>query len=163
MDIIWSAATAVWQHQSLQKYQCCCLQRHCRSLSQRHSCTLQSQNQLPSWSLTREFFISDCCWRVQSEYMLLKQQWTLVDIWLMSNASIPTISRTHWTPFSKFFSSFPHGTCLLSVSCQYLAVDEIYHQLWVAIQNNPTRWRKRTEIGCIQRTVTFFGVPFKES
>ena len=31
------------------------------------------------------------------------------------------------TLFSKCFSSFPHGTCSLSVSCQYLALDEIYH------------------------------------
>ena len=33
------------------------------------------------------------------------------------------------TLFSKSFSSFPHGTCLLSVSNLYLALDEIYH-LW---------------------------------
>ena len=33
------------------------------------------------------------------------------------------------TLFSKFFSSFPHGTCSLSVSCQYLALDGIYHPL----------------------------------
>ena len=31
------------------------------------------------------------------------------------------------TPFSRCFSSFPHGTCSLSVSCQYLAFDGIYH------------------------------------
>ena len=33
------------------------------------------------------------------------------------------------TAFSRCFSSFPHGTCSLSVSCQYLALDEIYHPL----------------------------------
>jgi hypothetical protein len=33
------------------------------------------------------------------------------------------------TLFSKFFSSFPHGTCSLSVSYQYLALDGIYHPL----------------------------------
>ena len=33
------------------------------------------------------------------------------------------------TLFSKSFSFFPHGTCLLSVSNQYLALDEIYHTL----------------------------------
>ena len=32
-----------------------------------------------------------------------------------------------FTLFSKFFSSFPHGTCLLSVSDQYLAFDGFYH------------------------------------
>ena len=33
------------------------------------------------------------------------------------------------TLFSKSFSSFPRGTCSLSVSCQYLALDGIYHPL----------------------------------
>ena len=31
------------------------------------------------------------------------------------------------TLFSKCFSSFPHGTCSLSVSCPYLALDAVYH------------------------------------
>ena len=31
------------------------------------------------------------------------------------------------TLFSKFFASFPHGTCSLSVSRPYLALDGIYH------------------------------------
>ena len=43
------------------------------------------------------------------------------------------------TLFSKFFSSFPHGTCSLSVSRQYSALDGIYHQIWAAFPNNPTR------------------------
>ena len=46
------------------------------------------------------------------------------------------------TLFSKFFSSFPHGTCSLSVSRPYLALDGIYHPLRAAFPNNPTR-RKR--------------------
>ena len=48
------------------------------------------------------------------------------------------------TPFSRCFSSFPHGTCSLSVSCQYLALDEIYHPLWAAFPNNSTRWKALT-------------------
>ena len=48
--------------------------------------------------------------------------------------------RYSLTLFSKFFSSFPHGTCLLSVSHQYLALDGIYHPIWAAIPNNSTRW-----------------------
>ena len=32
----------------------------------------------------------------------------------------------YFTFFSKSFSSFPHGTCLLSVSSRYLALDENY-------------------------------------
>jgi hypothetical protein len=43
------------------------------------------------------------------------------------------------TLFSKFFSSFPHGTCSLSVSRHYLALEGIYLQFWAAFPNNPTR------------------------
>ena len=46
--------------------------------------------------------------------------------------------RYSLTLFSKFFASFPHGTCTLSVSHQYLAFDGIYHPLWAAIPNNST-------------------------
>ncbi len=42
------------------------------------------------------------------------------------------------TPFSRCFSSFPHGTCSLSVSCLYLALDEVYHPFWAAFPNNST-------------------------
>ena len=42
------------------------------------------------------------------------------------------------TLFSKFFSSFPHGTCSLSVSRRYLALDGVYHPFWAAFPNNPT-------------------------
>ena len=42
------------------------------------------------------------------------------------------------TLFSKFFSSFPHGTCSLSVSHQYLALDGIYHQIRAAFPSNST-------------------------
>ena len=42
------------------------------------------------------------------------------------------------TLFSKSFSSFPHGTCSLSVSCRYLALDGVYHPFWAAFPNNPT-------------------------
>ena len=47
--------------------------------------------------------------------------------------------RYSLTLFSKFFASFPHGTCTLSVSHQYLAFDGIYHPLWAAIPNNSTQ------------------------
>ena len=42
------------------------------------------------------------------------------------------------TLFSKFFASFPHGTCSLSVSRQYLALDGIYHPLQAALPSSPT-------------------------
>jgi hypothetical protein len=50
--------------------------------------------------------------------------------------------RYSLTLFSKFFSSFPHGTCSLSVSHLYLALDGIYHLLWAAFPSNSTQ-RKR--------------------
>ena len=42
------------------------------------------------------------------------------------------------TLFPKSFSSFPHGTCLLSVLNLYLALDEIYHPLCAPIPRNVT-------------------------
>ena len=46
------------------------------------------------------------------------------------------------TLFSKSFSPFPHGTCSLSVSCQYLALEGIYLPLRAAFPNNPTLRRR---------------------
>ena len=46
--------------------------------------------------------------------------------------------QTLLTLFSKSFSSFPHGTCLLSVSSKYLAWDEIYHPICAPIPRNVT-------------------------
>ncbi|PHT24869.1 Protein TAR1 [Capsicum baccatum] len=43
------------------------------------------------------------------------------------------------TLFSKSFSSFPRGTCSLSVSRPYLALDGIHHPIWAAFPNNTTR------------------------
>ena len=47
--------------------------------------------------------------------------------------------RYSLTLFSKFFASFPHGTCTLSVYHQYLALDGIYHPIRAAVPNNSTR------------------------
>ncbi|CAN6898832.1 unnamed protein product, partial [Brassica oleracea] len=43
------------------------------------------------------------------------------------------------TLFSKSFSSLPRGTCSLSVSRSYLALDGIYRPIGAAFPNNPTR------------------------
>ena len=51
----------------------------------------------------------------------------------------PSNFKHFLTLFSKSFSSFPRGTCSLSVSCQYLALDGIYHPLRAAFPNSPTR------------------------
>jgi hypothetical protein len=55
------------------------------------------------------------------------------------------------TLFSKSFSPFPHGTCLLSVSNLYLALDEIYHPLCAPIPRNVTL-RRNTVHGGLQMT-----------
>ena len=44
----------------------------------------------------------------------------------------------YFTFFSKFFSSFPHGTCSLSVSSKYLALGRIYVPLCTAVPSNTT-------------------------
>lgn len=46
------------------------------------------------------------------------------------------------TLFSKSFSSFPRGTCSLSVARLYLALDGVYRPIWAAFPNNPTRRRR---------------------
>jgi len=70
------------------------------------------------------------------------------------------LPRSHWaqplpfqqfqalfTLFSKYFASFPHGTCSLSVSCLYLALDGIYHPLSAALSSNTTRWKQAVRVG----------------
>jgi hypothetical protein len=72
--------------------------------------------------------------------------------------------RYSLTLFSKFFSSFPHGTCSLSVSHQYLALDGIYHPLRAAIPNNSTRRRSIVRfITSADGAITLHGAPFQET
>ena len=54
--------------------------------------------------------------------------------------------QAHITLFSKYFASFPHGTCSLSDSRRYVALDEIYHLFRAPIPGNATL-RARTERG----------------
>ena len=56
------------------------------------------------------------------------------------------------TLFSKSFSSFPHGTCSLSVSCLYLALDGVYHPFWAAFPNNLTLRNHIASAGALPRT-----------
>src|SRR3984885_16050992 len=70
------------------------------------------------------------------------------------------------TLFSKFFSSFPHGTCSLSVSRQYLALDGIYHPFSAAFPNNTTRRERITKALVIcakDGIVTLYDVLFQET
>jgi hypothetical protein len=70
------------------------------------------------------------------------------------------------TLFSKFFSSFPHGTCSLSVSRQYLALDGIYHPFSAAFPNNTTRRERITKALVVYAKdgiVTLYDVLFQET
>ena len=70
------------------------------------------------------------------------------------------------TLFSKFFSSFPHGTCSLSVSRQYLALDRIYHPFRAAFPNNTTRRERITKAPVIcakDGILTLYDAPFQET
>ena len=68
------------------------------------------------------------------------------------------------TLFSKFFSSFPHGTCSLSVSRRYLALDEIYHPFRAAIPNNSTLWTRivRGELQVKDGILTLYDTLFQK-
>jgi hypothetical protein len=69
------------------------------------------------------------------------------------------------TLFSKFFSSFAHATCSLSVSRQYLALDEIYHPFRAAIPGNSTLRTiiVRGELLVKDRIFTFYDLQFQRS
>ena len=71
--------------------------------------------------------------------------------------------RYSLTLFSKFFSSFLHSTCSLSVSCHYLALDGIYHPLWPAFPSKPTRRRPvvRTRVSRPHGAITLYDALFQ--
>lgn len=61
---------------------------------------------------------------------------------------------------SEFFATFPHCTCLLSNSYSYLALDGVYHLIWVALANNLTL---RVIIGRQSTTITCMTPPLWSS
>ena len=74
-------------------------------------------------------------WRTGKTYNLSKPLWF---------NSLPSQQfQALLTLFSKSFSSFPHGTCFLSASNLYLALDENYHPLCIPLPKNVT-FEKRT-------------------
>src|SRR6185503_17936725 len=67
------------------------------------------------------------------------------------------------TLFSKFFSSFLHSTCSLSVSHQYLALGEVYLPFWAAVPNNPTLCSlPYSKNDTMYGVVTLYDTPFQE-
>lgn len=73
--------------------------------------------------------------------------------------------RYFLTLFSKFFSSFAHATCSLSVFRQYLALDEVYHPFRAAIPNNSTRrtYIVRGELRVTDGIITLYDPLFQRS
>ena len=59
---------------------------------------------------------------------------------MLSQCYMALLDRFHvlCTLSSEYFSTFPHGTCLLLVSRSYLALDGAYHLLCAAFPNNTT-------------------------
>ncbi len=68
----------------------------------------------------------------------------------------------YFTPLRGFFSPFPHGTSALSVSTEYLALEDgppSFRQGFscpALLTNNAER-----SIGLIYRTITFYGAAFQ--
>ena len=110
------------------------------SLLTQHQCRPRMLNESEethqlTWFLQRQ---SRCCWPflASSNPFRRKGEWSLeMTGWL----PFPVNNFKYFlTLFSKFFSSFPHGTCSLSVSRQYLALDELYHPFSAALPSNAT-------------------------
>ena len=95
-----------------------------------------------------------CWWHTRQETLRTSRSKPAITLALQSQElTLPrnNLTKQHWfhplsfqqvqallTLFSKSFSSFPHGTCLLSVSNPYLAWDEIYHPVCAPIPRNVT-------------------------
>ena len=58
------------------------------------------------------------------------------------------VSRATFTSTTRCFSSFPHGTCSLSVSRKYLALDGHYHPFCAAVPSNTTLGKPSYKAGC---------------
>jgi hypothetical protein len=85
---------------------------------------------------------------------------TVLSVRFFPTASFSTISSL-LTLFSKFFSSFLHSTCSLSVSHRYLALGGVYLPFWAAVPNNPTlRRRPFVRIDTIHGVFTLFDSSF---
>lgn len=93
---------------------------------------------------------------------------------LLNNLLLPSFDNSirfhsfsftyYLTLSSEFFSTFPHGTCLLSDSYIYLALGEVYHLLWAVFPNNPTQSIIQLyKIKYLNRSITFYGTLVKEN
>ena len=140
-----------------------CQKAHTAKTSVPPAVSLQSYNTAKAATFSQSFvqqkkLMLTCKWKSASTRAEMKQKSALrsdflplptLKDWFPTRMTgvkrFPFNNFTHClTLFSKFFSSFPHGTCSLSVSRQYLALDEIYHPFWAAFPNNSTLWKRIT-------------------
>lgn len=69
----------------------------------------------------------------------MPENWILLSATLRGSIRFPTSGFTSlWTLSSKFFSTFPHGTCLLSVLPSYLVLGGVYLLINIALSSNVT-------------------------
>jgi hypothetical protein len=74
-----------------------------------------------------------------------RERW-MINLAKSGHMRFPFNNFTYYlTLFSKCFSSFDHSTCALSVSGQYLALEDIYLPFRAAFPNYSTRRRSFTE------------------
>lgn len=90
--------------------------------------------------------------RIENAYVAMCEQLNLAGR-IANSIRFPFNGFTYFlTLFSKSFSSFPHGTCSLSVSCLCLALDGVYHPFWAAFPNNPTLRKHIASARALPRT-----------
>ena len=90
--------------------------------------------------------------QIRQQHVKPSDRLNLAGALLTPSASLSDNFKHSLTLFSKFFSSFPHGTCSLSVSCQYSALDGVYHQFWAAFPSNPTHAKAYRVRSALPRT-----------
>ena len=105
------------------------------------------------------------CWHVKL-HALIPERTSNIQQYTTDIISFPFNNFKYYlTLFSKFFSSFPHGTCSLSVSCHYLALEGIYLPFRAALPSNSTRWKTVVHCGLLitNRALTFHDLLFQVS
>ena len=109
-------------------------------LSRFHSHKYKDYN----WFGNHTFLYTFCSWNKTHDPFIVTQ---MRNKKTLLNDRFPSKQfQVLWTPSSGFFSSFPHGTCSLSISCPYLALDRTYDPLSRQIPMSTTLWfSKRTQ------------------
>ena len=116
-------------------------------LSRFHSHKYKDYN----WFGNHTFLYTFCSWNKTHDPFIVTQ---MRNKKTLLNDRFPSKQfQVLWTPSSGFFSSFPHGTCSLSISCPYLALDRTYDPLSGRIPTSTTLWYPlRTYMCCRRKT-----------